>query len=323
MMTTKTTAGLSRPAPLKPGARVALLSPSSPSTSEAVETAQDIVREMGFEPVVYPSTSIVVPERGYLAAESDEMKISDINGAFADDSIDGIFCTRGGSGAGRVIDGLDERAIAAHPKVFAGYSDITIIHSFLQNRCGMITFHSPMPGIDDKKSQLADPDGQNRASMLRALTDPAPIGRVGSRLTTIIPGTARGPIVGGNLSLLTASIGTLADFDTRGKILFIESVGTPPFRVDRFLSHLKSAGRLRDAAGIVLGEFVRCEPGEGQTDRSTETVLREIIEPLGIPAVSGLPVGHGTVNLTLPLGATAYLDAANGELIIEESALEA
>lgn len=308
---------LKRPAPLARGSRIAVISPSSPSAAGKIDDAERIVKEMGFEPVIYPSTSTVVPERGYLAGASDEMQIRDIHDAFSDPSIDGIICARGGSGAGRLIDRLDAELISAHPKVFAGYSDITIIHSFLREQCGLITFHAPMLTAD----QLNDAEGPNRPSFIRAVTDPAPIGRLGGRLDTIVPGTARGRIVGGNLSLLSASIGTRADFDTKGRILFIESVGSPPFRVDRMLTHLRSAGRLTDAAGIVFGQFTRCDPTEEAPMRTAMMAIRDIVEPLGIPCVCGLDVGHDTVNLTFPLGAEASLDATNGELVITSSAL--
>lgn len=276
---------------------------------------------MGFEPILYPSCAGPPPERGYLAAESDTVKTRDLHAAFSDPSVDGILCLRGGSGAGRLIRRLDAALIAAHPKVFIGYSDITILHAFLARHCGFATFHGPMAATDD----LGDPASPTRASLLRAVTDPAPLGRVenpdGQPLVPLSPGKAAGPLAGGNLAVLCTTIGTLAEIDTKGRVVLIEDVDEEPYRVDRMLNHLINAGKLADAAGIVLGSFTRCDPPAEYPARTVDVVFRDVLRPLGIPILSGLAIGHDRTNLTLPLGLPARVDADRGEIFFESPAL--
>ncbi|MDL2263515.1 LD-carboxypeptidase [Synergistaceae bacterium OttesenSCG-928-I11] len=309
------------PKALTHDSRVAVLAPSSPAPAKKIDDAVQAIRSMGFEPVVYPSCTGSTPERGYLAAESDAVKISDIHAAFSDPSVDGILCMRGGSGAGRLIRHLDATLIAANPKVFVGYSDITILHAFIARNCGFVTFHGPMATTDD----IGDPASPTRASLLRALTDPAPLGAVqnpdGRPLECLSPGRATGALVGGNLAVMCTTVGTVAEIDTKEKIVLIEDVDEEPYSIDRMLNHLINAGKLVDAAGIVLGSFTRCDPPERHPDRTVGVVFRDVLAPLGIPIVSGLDVGHDKTNLTLPLGAEVRLDADLGEIAVENPAL--
>ena len=309
------------PKALTHDSRVAIVAPSSPTSAKKIDDAAAAIRSMGFEPVVYPSCTGSTPERGYLAAESDAVKVRDIHDAFSDPSVGGILCMRGGSGAGRLIRHLDAALIAANPKVFVGYSDITILHSFIARNCRFVTFHGPMATTDD----LADAGSPTRGAFLRAVTDPAPLGRVqnpdGKPLACLFPGAARGPLVGGNLAVMCTTIGTIAEIDTAGRIVLIEEIGEEPYSVDRMLNHLINAGKLTDAAGIVLGSFTECDPPERHPARTTDVVFRDVLVPLGIPILSGLDAGHDRTNLTLPLGALVRIDAARGEIFFEEPAL--
>lgn len=300
---------------MKTGSRVAMIAPSSPAIPEKLAAGVEVVRSMGLEPIVYPSCGATPPERGYLASESDEVKARDIHRAFADDEVDGVICVRGGSGAGRLLRLLDADLISRHPKPFIGYSDITILHCFIARECGFVTFHAPMPTTDD----LSD-GGANRASLLRALTDPSPIGATRG-LDVIAPGRASGTLTGGNLALLCTTIGTRAQVETRGRIVFIEDVDEEPYSVDRMISHMINAGLLVDAAGIVVGSFTKCDPPETSASRTVETVLRDLLPPLGVPVLSGLDVGHGATNLTLPLGVEASIDTDQRTFTITSSAL--
>lgn len=271
---------------------------------------------MGFEPVVFDSCGAAPPSRGYLAAESDDAKVRDIHAAFADDRIDGIICARGGSGAGRLIPMLDAELIARHPKPFAGYSDITVLHCFIARNCGFPTFHAPMPTTDD-----LSPGSANRDRFVRALTDASPVGAI-SCADVISPGRARGVLTGGNLALLCTTIGTRAQVDTRGKIVLIEDVDEEPYSVDRMLTHMMNAGLLRDAVGIAVGSFTKCDAPQESAARTVDVVLRELLSPLGVPVLSGFDVGHGSTNLTLPLGADAELDSDARTLSITSSVFE-
>ena len=300
------------PRPLSLGARVAVIAPSSPASDESLASGLGYLREMGFEPIVGRSCRDNVPERGYLAAESDAIKIDDIHWAFSDESIDGIFCMKGGSGAGRLIRYLDAALIALHPKVFVGYSDITILHSFIASQCGFVTYHGPMV----TSSSLSDGNGYTRRALMRAIAEEhsgdsfvAVSNPDGCTFVPVARGVASGELVGGNLAVLCTTLGTVCEVDTAGRVVLLEDVDEEPYSVDRMLNHLLNAGKLADAAGILLGEFTGCEPPEKYRRRRVEDIVRDVLVPLGIPILGGLRSGHGTHNVTLPLGACVELDA--------------
>lgn len=312
------------PKTLRKGSRVAIVAPSSPAPDTELQRGLAALRGMGLEPVVGRSCTERNPKRGYLAGEDDMVKIDDIHAAFSDPSIGGIVCMRGGSGAGRLIRYLDAGLIASNPKVFVGYSDITILHCFIARNCGFVTFHGPMLTSDP----LGDLSSPARFSFLRTLTNEAPLGILsnpsGCALPEcLVPGRGEGKFVGGNLSLLATTIGTCAEIDTAGKIVFMEEVDEEPYSIDRLLNHLINAGKLIDAAGIVLGDFTDCDPPERYPDRTVQDVIEDVLVPLGIPLLAGLHVGHGKVNLAVPLGLEAHLDAASLTLRFDKPALSA
>lgn len=313
------------PRPLKEHSRVAVIAPSSPASDEDFAQGLDALREMGFEPVAGKSCSGSTPKRGYLAAESDAVKIEDIHWAFGDPTIDGILCLRGGSGAGRLIRHIDPRIVAANPKVFVGYSDITILHAYFARQCNLLTFHGPMA----TSKNLYHKPGLTCEAFLRAVMDPAPLGEiketVGYARTCFAPGRCSGELVGGNLAVFCTTIGTKCDLPTKDKIVLIEDVDEEPYSVDRMLSHLINAGKLLDAAGFVLGDFTNCNPPkkpESARFRTVRDVIEDVLVPLGKPIMAGLPVGHGDINVTLPLGAIAEMDTESGILKFGRPALD-
>ncbi len=327
---TQTTA-MQRPKMLKPGDTVALIAPASPmcrgkeAAPDILERARRRLHRAGFRTVVGAHALDV---RGYLAGR-DEDRARDLMAAFADPAVDGIVCVGGGYGSPRILDLLDYDLIARHPKVFVGYSDITALHCAIGKRAGLVTFHGLM-GWD--LAREPESGAQARAVeftwewFVRAVMRPEPLGPLPARapwqersLEPIVPGVARGPLVGGNLSLLVATLGTPYELDTAGKILLIEDVGEAPYRIDRMLTHLRLAGKLEGAAGFIFAEWVDCEPADPKRPTLTlRQVLADIIEPLGKPAVYGLAAGHGPGRLTLPLGATVTLDATSPAIIVEE-----
>ncbi len=309
------------PKPLFPGARIAVCAPSSPAPEAEAARGIACLRAMGFDPVLGASCFGSTPERGYLAAASDRVKLDDLHRAFADPAVDGIVCLRGGSGAGRLLRHLDADLIAAHPKAFVGYSDITALHAFIGANCGFVTFLGPMV----TSNNLTGDDSPTRAALWRALTDTAPLGALGNPdnapLCRIAPGRCRGELVGGNLAVLCTTLGTRADVDTRGKVLFLEDVDEQPYSVDRMLNHLINAGKLDEVAGILLGDFTEAEPPENAKARTVDVVFRDVLSGLGIPVLGGLRCGHGTHNLTLPLGAFVEMDADAGVVRFPEPVL--
>lgn len=297
------------PAPLFPGARVALVAPASAVPVEKLPPALDFVRSLGLEPVPYPSCFFANRD-GYLAA-SDCQRAEDINRSFADPSIHGVWCIRGGYGSHRILPLLDGDSIRRSPKWFGGYSDVTALHTFLNQRCGIESYHCTMPSTEP------DADEFTLVWLKRALFGSlsGPLEHPpGQPLTALVPGMARGALCGGNLSLLAASLGTPWEIDTRGKLLFLEDIGEKTYRIDGMLTQLRNAGKLDDCAGVLLGAWTDCPPEDPDRTLLLPDLFRELILPAGKPTLAGLACGHVLPTMALPLGATLTLDADAGTL---------
>jgi muramoyltetrapeptide carboxypeptidase len=290
------TASLARPPALRPGDRVAVLSASSPPNQERLAVGLDALRFAGLEPVVYPSAQDGGTLRRYLAGD-DALRAGDLTSALTDSSIAGIVFACGGSGAQRTLAALDWSKLSGlAPKVLAGYSDVTAVLEAMALRLGWASLHSSM---------VCFFDAYEFASMLRnlmtpdracALTFPA--------ASTVVGGVARGITCGGNLTVLTASLGTDTSWPARGGIWMVEDESEDDYRVDRMLTQLRRSGYLDGVAGIVTGSFVNCgEPADIQA------ILEERLGSLGVPMISGANLGHGGQNQTYPIGVTAELDA--------------
>ena len=295
-----------RPKSLQPGDRLAVLCGSSP-TSKTSDELMQAVRDMGLEPVLYPSATA---KHGFLSGV-DAIRAADINAAFADPSIKGIVCTRGGYGFHRILPLLDWKTIKKNPKIFGGYSDVTAMLNALNQICGMESYHMPMVG--------AWGDGLDEYSVpfVKSMLFGEPVEYVNpegsSLITTLVPGKAKGRLCGGNLSLLAASMGTPYEIDTKGKILFIEEVGEPPYKVDGLLTNLRNGGKFDDCAGILLGGFTDCrEKNDPATGLTLEEVFRELIVPAGKPTMSGVVCGHCSPSMALPMGRLFKMDADKG-----------
>jgi muramoyltetrapeptide carboxypeptidase len=301
-----------------PGATIAVPSPASPVSDErAIRSAIDWLEARGFSVAFSPHAN----EGWSYVAGTPEVRARDLEWAFADESIDAVFCLGGGHGAGQLLRHLDYGVIGENPKPFVGFSDITVLHAAIGKEAGLVTFWGPMVG------QLGSTSAFTRDGLLRALTKVAPIGDIdpgGPPAQSIVGGTAKGELVGGTTSLLTTLMGTPWEPDTRGKILLIEDVRQEPCRVDRYLTHLLNTGMLEECAGICLAEHVDCvprshEPTFDGPSPATEEIIDSLIAPLGIPAVYGLPLGHGRRLATVPLGVWTRLDAYQGRLEILEA----
>lgn len=302
-----------RPPALKPGSRVALVAAAGPIPEGGVDRAMDRVRALGWEPV---AGEFCRGRRGYLSG-TDQERAADFNAALRDPSIDAIWFLRGGYGTMRILDEVDWAALAARPRALIGYSDNTAVH-LAARRAGVVAFHGPHP------HQPAFPDFA-RDGLLRVLTSAEPAGELPfpadgpPRAETLAEGTAEGPLVGGNLSLLSSTLGTPYAVDAAGSILFIEEVGEQPYRLDRMLSHLKLAGVLDEVAGIAIGGITET-PGE-DGDAISREVLMDRLGGLGVPVAIGFPFGHVDDNWTLPLGVRARLGADAGTLALLEPAV--
>ena len=234
-----------------------------------------------------------------------------------------MLCVGGGHAAGQLLRHLDYDLIAEHPKPFVGFSDITVLHAAIGREAGIVTFWGPM------FAQLATATAFTRDGVLRALTSTAPLDVVdplGPPARTLVGAVAEAELVGGTISLLSSLLGTRWEVETTGKILLLEDVGQEPCRIDHFLTHLLNAGKLEACAGICVAELTSCVPRAVQSawagpSPTIEEVVAHVIEPLGVPAIYGLPLGHGPRLATVPLGVRARLDADAGRLEILDGAL--
>ncbi|MCX5144080.1 LD-carboxypeptidase [Streptomyces sp. NBC_00338] len=296
-----TLAPLTRPARLRAGARVAVVSPSGPVPAERLEPGLGLLRDWGLEPVVMPHVLDVHPELDYLAG-ADAVRARDLQDAWCDPSVDAVICARGGYGAHRMVDLVDWEAMrAAGPKVFVGYSDITVLHEAFALRTGLATLHGPMVATETFQK-----DPRTQESLRATLFEPETVltlGLEGAR--ALVPGRARGVTYGGCVSLLAADLGTPhARTPARGGLLVIEDTTEDPYRLDRIFTQLLRAGALAGVTGVACGSWAGCEPYA-----EVRAVLADRLGPLGVPVVEELGFGHGPTGLTIPLGVPAVLDA--------------
>lgn len=298
-----------RPPALRPGDLVMLVSPSGPTRPERVNRGTELLASWGLRVALAPH---VYARTGFLAG-SDAHRLADLNAALADRSVRGVVCTRGGYGAQRLVDGIEMDAVRADPKVVVGFSDITALQLALWRGARLVTVHGPGAAWLDERT------GPTSSESLRtAIMRPEPIVMkrepAEETAAVAIPGTAAGLLLGGNLCLLAASVGTPDMPDMSGAILLLEEVEEPPYKIDRMLTQLLRSGALRGLAGVALGQFTKCAD---DWPVSVADVLLERLGDLGVPVLGGLPIGHGLGQLTVPLGVPAWIDVVNGTLTVE------
>ena len=242
---------VNKPAPLRPGGRIAVVAPAGFIEEADLQAGVGAIRDQGFE---VEWRAPILARKGYLAGD-ENARAGDLIEYFRRADIDAIFCARGGFGSVQLLPILArEKSLPA--KIFAGYSDITMLLNWLLQHRHMVTFHAPMVAMDLARG-LA---GRTKEQFWATLT--GTVRNWQTKLGAVIrPGVAAGEMLGGCLSLLVTTLGTPYEIDTRGKILFLEDVGEKPYRIERMLIHLKLAGKLRDLAGVVFGDFTGCEGG--------------------------------------------------------------
>ena len=313
-----------RPAVIKPprlrrGDRVGMINPARAAfRSEPVEIMAESLEAAGLVPVKGENFH---QRRGYLAG-TDEQRAADINAFFADDSVRGLMGI-GGWGSARLLPYLDYDLMRAKPKAIAGFSDVTALLNGVHARTGLVTFHGPHPRVKASADYFRRVlfDGELVTFRNPAELKDDELVQTRDRYATIHPGKARGRLVGGNLTVLAAIVGSpyVPDFD--GAILFLEDVREEVYRVDRMMTQLKLAGLLDKLAGFAFGRCTNCEPGTSYGSLTLEEVLDDHIEPLGIPAYRGAMIGHIKQQFTLPVGIEAEIDADAGSLRLLEPAV--
>ena len=305
-----------RPAPLVPGDTVMFVAPAGELDEERMMRAKERLERRGYRVKMREDLFAV---EGYLAG-SDERRAEELMQAFLDPEVKAVFPGTGGYGTMRILDRLDYEAIRANAKVLIGFSDITALHAALNRRAGLVTYHSPSPmwGLGSEKNLTAF----SARYFFRAIAGGERARRRGYPIrprgkapnpTCLGSGVAGGRLTGGNLSLISALEGTPYALDTHEAILLIEDTREAPYRIDRMLRQLQLAGKLSTLRGVVSGQFTRGFSREDQTTEdprySIDGVLRQYLEPLGIPVLLNFPIGHHSMNATLPLGGHVAIDA--------------
>lgn len=288
--------------PLPAGSTLALIAPAGPPKPGTLEQALPLVHELGFRAKVFPGCQGPA-QHGYLAAD-DNRRLADLHAALADPEVDALLALRGGYGCIRLLPGLDRGLVRRAAKPLIGYSDLTTLHAVWALE-GLPAWHAPMPSSDWIKPGGWDDAERLGRALQRGLHGgdrlQAPAAHALSR-----EGVAEGRLLGGNLSVLASCLGTSAQPDLRGAIVFLEEIGEEPYRVDRYLAQLRAAGHLEAAAGFVLGSFTEAD--------NCDAVLAEHLHRCGRPVLAGWPSGHGQPNHPLPLGHRVRLDVAAREL---------
>lgn len=298
------------PKALKKGDTIALISASGATPPESLQPAIEAVEKLGFHVVVGETCRA---RHGYLAG-SDALRAAELNKMFKKPEVDGIFCIRGGYGATRILPMLDLEMIKNNPKVFVGYSDVTALHIVFNQQCNFVTYHTPMPSTEFIKDKM---DEYTWDYFIQSVTNTAwndyyLKNADGEEMITVFPGNAAGQLIGGNLTLVVASLGTPYEIDVAGKILFLEDIDENVQRIDRMLTQLKLAGKLDQVAGILLGAWTDCGPMDRKNPENNltlETVIDEILTPLNVPILMNVTCGHVLPTMSLPLGKTVMMDA--------------
>nr|WP_286166184.1 LD-carboxypeptidase [Peribacillus frigoritolerans] len=312
----KETTRMIKPQALKKGDTIGIISPASPPNQENLKRSLSFLEETG---LTFKLGKHIEREYGYLAGK-DEERAEDVHTMFQDQEVKAIICACGGFGTARMASLLDYDLIEKNPKIFWGYSDITFLHTAIRQKTGLITFHGPMLSSDFGEEAGVLPLTKQYFQQLfenSQLTYDESL----SPLEVMIEGNVSGELVGGNLSLITSSVGTDFEIDTKEKLLLIEDIDEEPYAVDRMLNQLYMAGKLTDAAGILVADFHNCVPQKRKKSISLDEVLAHYINLAGKPALKGFKIGHCSPNISIPLGTHAEMNTYEKTVVIESGIL--
>ena len=296
-----------KPHPLSRGGKIAVLAPAGCVDEGRLSTGVEAVQRAGFRVEL---AQAIREQKGYLAGDEAE-RAKALREFFRRQDISGVFCARGGFGSIQLLPYLDAEELNRNPKIFVGYSDVSILLNWFLQRCGMVTFHGPMVAMELARGL----EGRSADFFWGTLLGEKRRWEVEAGWT-VRPGVARAEMMGGCLSILVTTLGTPYEIDTSGKLLFLEDVGEKPYRIERMLTHLRMAGKLSGLAGVLFGSFTDCEPEGG---RGFREIIEELFHDAPYPVVAGFPAGHGEENLLLPFGVKMALDGRTGVLSLLES----
>ncbi len=307
---TRAVSGVLRPRCVPPGGTIGIAAPAGVVDPERLAAGEASLRAAGF---ATRRRDDLLDRHGYLAGD-DARRAAELMELVEAPDVDAIVCARGGYGSHRIMTRLDARRVRAAAKPLVGYSDVTTLLLWQRRCAGLLGFHGPMLERDEGM----DPAGLEALVALLTRSEPCEVVLAGS---AGYGGRAEGPLVGGNLATLVASLGTPWEIETEGAILVFEEVGERPYRIDRMLQQLLAAGKLETIAGLGVGHLVDCEAVRPDSPSALEVIL-ELALALGVPVVSGLPTGHAAPNLPWPVGANAVIDGAAARIEVREPVLD-
>lgn len=301
---------LLKPVPLRKRDKIGVVAPAGSVQDEQLSAGVEALRRAGFDVELARG---ILDHKGYLAGEA-ENRAKALQDLFKRKDIAAIFCARGGFGSIQLLSLLEVETIRLHPKIFVGYSDVTVLLNWFLQRCGLVTFHGPMVAMELAQGLQARSEeffwetllGEKRKWQINGLE-------------AVRPGYVEAEMVGGCLSMVVTTLGTPYEINTAGKILFLEDIGEKPYRIERMLTHLKMAGKLEQAAGVVFGSFTDCDDGG---ERDVNGIIQELFRDARYPVIAGLGAGHGEQNLLLPFGVKMALDGKAGSLFLLESPVD-
>ena len=307
-----------KPKRLKEGDTIGIVAPAWAFEPEYFRKGVDKLKNLGFK-VKYDRS---IFSKYWSMAGYHKQRADQINAMFADKEVKAILCAKAGYGSIRTLPYLNKEIIRRNPKIFVGYSDITILLSYLYKTARMIVFHGPVVSGEIRQSMHSI----TLDYLLRAITDRAPLGEFRfPHLKTLKHGTASGILVGGTLSLVVNTIGTPYEIDTDNKILFLEDIGEDLESLDSYIMQLKLAGKLRKVKGIIFGRMVDCVDDLGHR-YSIQDMLNDILQDVDVPIIYGFPSGHmhdyREINITLPFGVMVSLDANDSKVVINEAGVK-
>lgn len=295
-----------KPRQLKQGEEIGVIAPAGPVLESELQPGIQLLESFGHKVVLAPH---LYDKKDYMAGD-DEVRLEDLHAMFSDKRVKAIICARGGYGTLRILDKIDYGLIRANPKILVGYSDITALLLAIHKRTGLVTFHGPVIKELTKRSI------GNLESLLNLVCTDGLMELELAGGKPLKPGKAKGMLMGGNLSLLCHLVGSPFMPSPKGAILFVEEKGEDLYRVDRMMTHLRLSGVLGEISGLIVGAFTDCGDRTG-----LDQLLLETASGLNIPVITGLPVGHGLVNISLPIGLQATMDSETMILGINESSV--
>ncbi|UCE67151.1 MAG: LD-carboxypeptidase [Candidatus Zixiibacteriota bacterium] len=300
---------------MQKGSRIAFIAPAGPPDPERLKRGERFFEKAGYKVKIYPQAR---RKLGYLAGD-DRSRAEALVDAFADDTIDAVMCVRGGYGALRLLPFIDFEIIKKNPKIFIGYSDITILLLSIFKKCDLVTFHGPMAAIEF--GMAAKPYTNHSffnmlsGNFYKAEIDIPPT----YKIKVINGGIAKGRLAGGNLCLMTKLIGTGLLPSFKNRLVFFEDTEEEPYRIDGYLSQLFQTTDFGMAAGYIIGEFTRTKPKfGGMAGWNVKQVIKDYFAEINKPVIYGFPCGHGKEKVTIPIGVKAVLDADGKTLIFKE-----